>query len=133
MRRHHPFLILIPEEGDDLSRRCDRREESRQRARRQRPGTRAEAPFVLPGRRDAHRPLISAKNLLIVDLYARILPEGPAIIKALLFPLSCRPDANVGNFSAGKQRGSLIDPSLWEPVHAEPTQTTTDELELLRE
>jgi hypothetical protein len=24
------------------------------------------------------------------------------------------------------------DPSLWEPVHAEPTQTTTDALELLR-
>jgi len=25
------------------------------------------------------------------------------------------------------------DPSLWEPVHAEPTQTTSDALELLRE
>jgi putative SOS response-associated peptidase YedK len=25
------------------------------------------------------------------------------------------------------------DPSLWEPLHAEPTQTTTDALELLRE
>jgi hypothetical protein len=25
------------------------------------------------------------------------------------------------------------DPSLWEPVHAEPTQTRTDDLELLRE
>jgi putative SOS response-associated peptidase YedK len=25
------------------------------------------------------------------------------------------------------------DPSLWEPIHAEPTQTTTDTLELLRE
>ena len=25
------------------------------------------------------------------------------------------------------------DPSLWEPLHAQPTQTTTDALELLRE
>jgi hypothetical protein len=25
------------------------------------------------------------------------------------------------------------DPSLWEPVHAEPTKTTTDAFELLRE
>ena len=25
------------------------------------------------------------------------------------------------------------DPSLWEPLHSEPTQTTTDALELLRE
>jgi hypothetical protein len=25
------------------------------------------------------------------------------------------------------------DPSLWEPLHPEPTQTTTDALELLRE
>jgi hypothetical protein len=25
------------------------------------------------------------------------------------------------------------DPSLWEPLHAEPTQMTTDALELLRE
>jgi putative SOS response-associated peptidase YedK len=25
------------------------------------------------------------------------------------------------------------DPSLWEPLHAEPTETTTDALELLRE
>src|SRR6516164_4814961 len=24
------------------------------------------------------------------------------------------------------------DPSLWEPIHAEPTQTTTDALDLLR-
>jgi len=36
---------------------------------------------------------------------------------------------DVGNFSAGKQRGSLLDPSLWGPVHAEPTQPTTDTLE----
>jgi len=25
------------------------------------------------------------------------------------------------------------DPSLWEPIHAEPIQTTTDALDLLRE
>jgi hypothetical protein len=28
---------------------------------------------------------------------------------------------------------SMNDPSLWEPLHAEPDQTTADALELLRE
>jgi putative SOS response-associated peptidase YedK len=50
-------------------------------------------------------------------------PEG------VTSPLPCRPDANGGNFSAGKQRGSMMIRRTGNPLHAEPTQT--DALELL--
>ena len=37
----------------------------------------------------------------------------------LLLPLPCRPDANVGNLSAGKQRGSLMIHRSGNPLMAE--------------
>ena len=44
--------------GNRLYRRCDPGEKGRQRARRQRPGARQEAPSVFSGRADAHRTVL---------------------------------------------------------------------------
>src|SRR6516164_379084 len=73
------------------------------------------------------------------DLIAQIHPRMPVILperhhaawleetengnlKELLVPLPCRPDANVGNLSAGKQSGRMMIHHSGKPVPAEPTR-----------
>ena len=57
-----------------------------------------------------------------------------ANLKELLVacPLPCRSDADVGIFPRVNSPKN-DDPSLWELLHAQPTQRTTDALELLPE
>ena len=84
-------------------------------------------------------------NELVAQIHPRmpvILPEqhhaawlgetDDGNLKALLVPYPAEPDANVGN-SQRVNSPKNDDPSLWEPLHAEPTQTASDALELLRE
>jgi putative SOS response-associated peptidase YedK len=88
-------------------------------------------------------------RLLQAEVVAQIHPRMPVILpeqhhaawlgetddgnlKALLLPY---PADQMRMWEISPRVNSLKndDPSLWEPLHAEATQTTTDALELLRE
>src|SRR5438132_5294553 len=83
------------------------------------------------------------------ELVAQIHPRMPVILpaqhhaawlgetddgnlKALLLPYPAD-EMRMWEISAWVNSPKNDDPSLWEPLHAQPTQTTTDALELLRE
>jgi hypothetical protein len=53
-------------------------------------------------------------------------------LKALLLPYPAD-EMRMWEISARVNSPKNDDPSLWEPFHAQPTETTTDALELLRE
>ena len=53
-------------------------------------------------------------------------------LKALLLPYPAD-EMRMWEISPRVNSPKNDDPSLWEPIHAQPTQTTTDALELLRE
>jgi putative SOS response-associated peptidase YedK len=83
--------------------------------------------------------ITGASNELVAQIHPRmpvILPEehrtawlGETEDGRIYLSLSCRPDANVGNFPPRVNSPKNGDPSLWEPLHAQPP---TDVLELLR-